>query len=335
MTQRYDFLLLPQFSHLGLALATEPLFLANWLSGKRLYRWSTASLDGRPVRTSAGQDVSVDMAIDATSDCDGLFVLASFGPKKLSRDRRLLDLLRRHARHGTLIGGLETGSEALARAGLLDGYRAAIHWDNVDAFQEVYPRVSVSTRLYELDRNRITSAGAIANLDMMLHLIATQHGNGLADEIAQHLLRGPVREASEAQDTRVGRQDVRIGQRLGEAVALMQDTLEEPIACADIARNLGLSLRQLERNFAARFGMTPARYYRMLRLNHAHNLLQQTDMTVTEVALRSGFAAPEHFTRCYRQQFGETPSRDRQQIPGAPVARRLSETRDRTDRRPS
>lgn len=316
----YRFLLLDDHSTLGVSLMSEPLFLANWLLGREAYAWSLVSLDGRPVRSSSGTMQPVDGAAEDTPEQDPLFVVASFNGKRVTSDPALLSLLRRRARHGGMLGGIETGSEALARAGLLDGYLAAVHWDNAGGFREMFPRVSVSNRSFEIDRQRATSAGALANLHLMAALIAADHGDTVVREIMRHLLVQPLDENAEFQgpDTRAGGSVV--ARRVHEAVAMMQDNLETPLTCPEIAATLNVSLRQLERNFVDTFGVTPKRYYLVLRLNRAHALLQQTDLSVTEIAVSAGFASTEHFSRAYRAQFGETPSRDRYQVTWAPVA---------------
>ena len=317
---RYQFLLLDEFSTLGVSLMTEPMFLANWLLGHQAYSWSMVSLDGQPVRSSSGSLQAVNGTVEDASAQDPLFVVASFDGKAVTSNSTLLNLLRHRARHGAMLGGIETGSEALARAGLLDGYLAAVHWDNAGGFREKFPRVSVSNRSFEIDRQRVTSAGALANLHLMAALIAEDHGDGVVREILRHLLVQPLDENAEFQgpDTATGGSIV--ARRVHDAVSMMQDNIETPLTCPEIASALSVSLRQLERNFIDTFGVTPKRYYLVLRLNHAHALLQQTDLSVTEIAVSAGFASTEHFSRAYRSQFGESPSRDRQQVTWAPVA---------------
>src|SRR5262245_59957256 len=122
-------LLLPSFSHLGLGAIVEPLFVANWLTGRQLYRWRTLSLDGKPVRTSSDLPVPADAGIADAAEFDTLYVLASFDVKRLTRDRGLKAWLRRVARHGATIGAVETACEVVAAAGLLDGRKVAVHWD--------------------------------------------------------------------------------------------------------------------------------------------------------------------------------------------------------------
>lgn len=319
-TQRFQFLLLEEHSALGVSLLSEPLFLANWLLAQKAYDWLLTSLDGGSVRASSGKMQPVDAPVDALPHDEPLFVVASFNGKAVTSDSQLLSMLRRRARHGALLGGIETGSEALARAGLLDGHRAAVHWDNAEGFREMFPRVTVSNRSFEVDRNRVTSAGALANLHLMASLIESDHGPGVVREILRHLLISPLGESGEFQRPEAGDGGSVVHRRVRAATVMMQEHLETPMSCPEIAGSLSVSLRQLERNFVDTFGMSPKTYYRVLRLNHAHALLQQTDLSVTEVAISTGFTSIEHFSRAYRSQFGETPSQDRRQTPCAPVA---------------
>ncbi|MEQ8442106.1 MAG: GlxA family transcriptional regulator [Alphaproteobacteria bacterium] len=320
-TRRFQFLLLDEFSSAGLYLMTEPLFLANWLLGRDAYSWTILSLDGSPARSSSAMIHPVDGSMDDCRMDAPLFVLASFNGKALTGDRKLLALLRRLGRHGVLLGGIETGGEALAKAGLLNGYRAAVHWDNKIGFQEQFPDIDVTESGYEVDRSRITSVGGLSNLHLALHLIGEAHGSDLAAEVGRHLLVIPPGGA--APDLHGGTQRVREqsgSSRVRRATMLMKADLENPISCQDIADRLSISLRQLERDFLAHYGLTPKKYYKVLRLNHAHSLLQQTNLSVTEISVSAGFASSEHFSRAYRAQFGCPPSQDRRQVTDAPTS---------------
>lgn len=321
ITKRFQFLLLDEFAHAGLYLMTEPMFLANWLLGQEVYTWAFLSMDGNPVRSSSGMLQPVEGSID---DCrmDGpLFVMASFSAQEPTGDRKLLSQLRRMGRHGFLVGGIEMGSEALAKAGLLNGYRVAVHWENKIGFQERFPDTQVTDREFEVDRNRITSVGAVANMHLALHLIEEMHGAALVGEICRHLhLKGSDHQSADHPPGAPVMQDWQGERRVRQAIGLMKQDMENPYSCQEIADELGISLRQLERDFRTVHGLTPKRYYSILRLNHAHGLLQQTDLSVTEISVSTGFVSSEHFSRAYRAQFGCPPSQDRRQSTDAPAS---------------
>ena len=315
-------LLLPDFSQLGLAAVTEPLFVANWLSGRTLYRWQTVSLDGKAVRSSAGQKLPVDAGIGEASRFDLLLVLASFDVKRLTHDQSLKAWLRRVARHGATIGSIETASEVVAAAGLLDGLPVAVHWDNLQGFAESHPRCHAVSQLYTSTQDRLTCAGQSATLDMMLAWIARDADAALAAAVAAHLMLPTWRRGDEPQPVPGAKAAMRTNPALQRVVAIMEQQVEEPWTCGRIARRAGLSMRRMQRLFEKALGTTPVRHYQFIRLTRAHALLQQTDLSVTEIAISAGFGSLEHFCRVYRRQFGCRPRDDRRQSVTAPVLRR-------------
>jgi AraC family transcriptional regulator, carnitine catabolism transcriptional activator len=321
---KVGFLLLPEFSYFGLIAAVQPLFLANWRAQRARFSWQRLSLDGVGVRASNGGEVAVDGTLSARQHLDTLLVLACFDPKQHVGQSPLRAALRRAASAGTEIGGVETGSEVLADAGLLDGHVAAVHWENLDGFRERYPRVSAREQLFSAERGRLTCAGGTTVIELMLHLVRRECGRTLADEVAQEMLLGRPRPAAQRQlhgSTNVGGS---AGELVNAAVALMQRHLDEPLSGDELAQRLQVSARHLRRHFRRFTGSSTAAYYVGLRLSRAHNLLEQTDLSVTEVALTSGFRSLEHFSRVYRGTFGCAPSRDRRQTLTAPIYRRTS-----------
>jgi transcriptional regulator GlxA family with amidase domain len=323
-TQRVGFLLVPRFSMIALTAALEPLRTANQIAGRPLYEWHLMSPDGQPVGASNGVALIPHGGLADRESFDIVMVVAGTEPQK-GRDERVIAWLRRMAVTGARIGGISTGSYHLAWAGLLDGYRCTIHWEYLGAFTETFPELDVTTRLFEVDRKRFTSAGGTAPLDLALHLIGERHGAALATEVAEQFVHAQPRQAQTPQ-----RMDLR--QRLGvshpkllAAIATIEKTLAEPVSRSDLARGVGLSARQLERLFRLYLGRTPSQYYLEARLKHAQALLGQTSLPVLEVAIACGFASASHFAKCYRAQFGHSPRSERApriESPEAILARR-------------
>ena len=310
--RRLALLLLPEFSNLGLAAVIEPLFVANWLAQRPLFEWQSVSLDGKPVRASNGAELTVNGALASAGQCTSVFVLSSFEPLQTARNRVLIRWLQKLARVGVELGGIENGSLPLAQAGLLDHHPAAIHWDNLAGFQELFPKVRIAKGSFSFSRNRLTCAGAAAILDMMVAWIA-QHADGrIADEVARHLLLSDHggREPEQGDDV------------ISRARAMMQSHIDDPLSCESIAGRLNISLRQLERKFKQVMGRTLHAEYRLVRVERAHQYLQQTDLTVTEVAALTGFSSVEYFSKVYQRAFATRPSQDRRQATNAPVFRR-------------
>jgi AraC family carnitine catabolism transcriptional activator len=332
MLRKLAFLILPEFQNFGLAAAIEPLFIANWLARTPIFDWKSVSADGQPVRASNGAMVAVDGDLAAAEDCATVFVLASFDPAAVSRDRVVVRWLRRVARFGVEIGAIENGSYALAEAGLLDGHVAAIHWDNLVGFQERYPEIAAAAQLYAFSGARITCAGSSAILDMMVGWIARHGDDGLAAEVADHLLLGPPRPAETGQRRSLsGAGDNGSDSIVAQAQDLMRGHVDEPLPCADIASGLGLSLRQMERRFRRALDRSVLQEYQRIRIDRAHQLLQQTELSVTQIAFSCGFSSPEYFARQYRAAYGCPPSADRRQSTAAPVSRRTQPRRSSRD----
>jgi len=322
--RKVAFLVLPEYSNLGLAAATEPLFVANWLAQRTVFDWRVISVDGAPVRASNGRSTAVDGALDAAADAKTVFVLASFDSQHALAKPQAMRWLKRMARFGVEIGGIENGSVVLAAAGLLNDRPVAVHWDNIVGFQEQFPTTQPMTQLFVRQRERITCAGAAAILDMMVAWIGWHADRELAAEVADHLLLGKPRPGETVQrGGGVARESSDAATTLARAI--MSQHIEEPLSCGEIARRVGLSLRQLERRFKDQLGTSVLQQYRRIRIAKAHQLLQQTALSVTEVAFSCGFVSPEYFCRLYRSHFGCSPSSDRRQSTTAPVMRRTAD----------
>lgn len=308
--ETFAFLLLPRFSIMSLSGVLDPLRAANRLAESQIYDWRIISTDGEPVQSSSRVSVIVDAAMRDVERLPNLIIVTGFEPERYAT-KDVLGWLRRLDRQGCRMGAVSTGSHILARAGLLDGYRCTIHWENIDSFREAFPDIIVTEEVYEVDRNRFTASGGTAALDMMLGLIALRHGRALATGVAEQFIHERIRDNRDHQRMALRR---RLGvphPKLLAAVELMEQNLEEPLTRAELARRASLSTRQLERLFAKYLNRTPTRYYLELRLARARALLTQTTMPVLDVALACGFVSASHFSKCYRERFNRTPREDR------------------------
>ena len=307
------FFLVPGFSMIAFASAVEPLRLANRVAGRTIYVWRAYSADGNPVSASNSFRAMADAAIGDATSPQVLIVCSGIGAEHY-RNEALSAKLRYLARHGTLLGAVCTGSYVLARAGLLDGYRCTIHWENLPGFLEEFPDIEVIPELYEFDRNRLTCSGGTAALDMMLNFIARHLGHDIAASIADQLMHHRIRSGYEDQRMELRARLNIAHPRLLQAIACMEANLEEPLSFVELARTVRLSPRQLERLFRKHLNRSPTRYYLGLRLDRARFLLLQTSLSVLDVALTCGFVSASHFSKCYREHFGWTPSDERRSL---------------------
>ena len=304
------FYLVPEFPLMAFASAIEPLRSANRLRGERLFDWRLYSRDGAPVRASNGVDIAVHATIDDGAALDVLLVCA--GTRDAGNgDVALAKWLRGLARRGTAIGGISLGAYVLARAGLLDGRRCALHWESLAAFAEQFPRIKTVSDIFVVDGNRRTCSGGTAALDMMLHLITEREGRSLANDVSEQFIHPRIRGTHDPQ--RMGIQN-RVGvanAKLIAAIGMMEAGNDEPRPVQDIAAEVELSPRQLERLFAKYVRASPSRYYLKLRLDRARAMLLQTTKPILDVAVACGFASASHFSRCYRTVYGRRPSDER------------------------
>jgi len=305
------FLLITDFALLPYASAVEPMRAANRLSGRALYRWSHVSIDGQPATTSSGIAIPADHVVGTPEHFDYLVVCAGGNPTTFQHPQTFA-WLRQLARRRVKLAGISGGPYILARANVLDGYRFTIHWEHAPAFIEDYPDLDLRRSLYEIDRDRLTSSGGTAPLDMMHAVIAREHGSELALAVSEWFLQTHVREGA-------GPQRMPLRERLGishapllRVVGRMEQSLENPLSRAELARTANVSLRQLERLFRHHLGRSLGEHYLALRLDRARELLRQTSLSVLEIALACGFVSASHFSRGYRQRFGHPPRAERE-----------------------
>lgn len=308
--KRFVFVLLQDFTLLSFSAALDCLRLANRMSNKTLYEWKVIGEGGETVSCSSGLAFQLDDDL-VELHRDDVLVVCGGANVQVATTKPLLNWLRREARRGIPVGGLCTAAYVLARAGLLDGKRATIHWENQDSFIEDFDDVSLTKSVFTLDGNRMTTAGGTASIDLFLRLIARDHGDELATSVADQQIYSAIRTDQDTQRLSV---PTRIGVRhpkLSQVIQMMEANIEEPISPALLAQEVGMSTRQLERLFRRYLNRSPKRYYMELRLQKARNLLMQTDMSVINVALACGFASPSHFSKCYRSHYETTPYRER------------------------
>lgn len=304
------FLMVAEYTMITLANAIAVLRAANRESGHELFRWSVLTLDGNAVFSSDFLELKPDGGRELIAALDCLMVC---GGERIERhcDEPLLETLRATAKRQIPLGGLCTGSYALATAGLLEGYRCTVHWENMVGMQEKFPDLQVTSRLFVIDRDRYSCSGGVSSMDLMLNIISAMHGNKLVQKVSELLMYERVRTERDAQ--RVPLQHL-IGAsqpKLIDAVALMEANIEEPLSLDEVAEYVNISRRQLERLFHKYLHCAPSRYYLELRLHRARLLLLQTGMPVIDVAISCGFSTAPHFSKCYSELYGKPPRDER------------------------
>lgn len=309
-TAHFTFLLLENFSHLAFSCALEPLRIANLVSGEPLYRWTLSSENATSATCSNRSVTLVDRGLDPLPRGEQLFVVSGIHVQHHTTPA-VLNHLRRERARGTPINAICSGAYVLALAGFLDNVEAAIHWGFHDLFAEKFPAVRLVRNVFVANQKFMTSSGGTAAADLMLHLIARDHGSGLATAVADQMVYNAVREGSAAQRVSLRSRHGTRSPRLTHAIQIMQDNIENPLAPCEVAQQLGISTRQLERLFGKYLNTSPKRYCIEMRLHRARHLIVQSEQSMAEVAMACGFNSTSHFSKTFRSRFGISPFRQR------------------------
>jgi transcriptional regulator GlxA family with amidase domain len=307
--EQTGFLLLPGFALMSFASATEPYRAANLLAGRPLYRLRFFG-EGDAVASSSGVLVPVEPLPSRNSGLEVLFVCAGGAPGQWQRPE-VHNCLRRAATDGVRLGGISGGPFILAAAGLLSKRRFTVHWEHAPTLAEAFPNLTPEQARFVIDGDRLTCGGGIAPLDMMHALIAGRLGAGFARRVSDWFLHTEIGVPE-------GPQRASATERYGvyhpvliRVLEKMAGTVEGPLSRATMARFAGVSPRHLDRLFAELLGSTFSSHYRNLRLDHAMQLVQQSPLTILEIAFASGFSSAGHLSRQFKARFGTTPRRTR------------------------
>lgn len=305
--RRIAILVLPKFSHLTLGAVVEPMRVANKVARRVLYEWELVGSKSGIIEGSNGIGVMIHADITRARPFNTLFVVSSFDVYE-AISPAINHFVRSAARNCDLVGGFETGAYVLAAAGVLDGYRATSHWEDLDDFQERYRRVDVVSDRFVIDRNRFSTGGALPALDFMLELVRQDHGLALSITVSGVFIYDQDRSASEPQHAvstaHLGSHD----RKLAEAISYMETNIEMPLSVESIAKKVGIGARELQRRFSMRLGTTPLRFFNDMRLSIGYRLLEHTDRTVEEIAVSCGFESGSAFARAFRARFNRAPT---------------------------
>jgi len=314
-------LVMPGFSHLALHSYIEPLRIANALSKKPLFRWQVVGIDGRAVVGANGLPVPVDVTIEAlnnrgtgNANIDQLVIVAG-EPVDTQFSSLLHGFLRMAARCGIGISAIGTATWLLAKASLLGDSRCTIHWSKLAAFSEVFRKPHIRDCLFVKDGQYSTCAGELAAFDLAVDLVASHAGGSIAREVCRHAIVEGQRSGSNRQTGPSGMAFVGVSESLAAAIRIMEENIEFPLSMSEVSKRVGVSRRQLERLFGTYVGISPAKHYLKLRIDHAKRLIEGTRLPLVDIAIASGFVSASHFSKCFRNVHGIAPQELRLSVP--------------------
>ncbi len=309
------FVVIPRFNMLTVTGLIEPLRVANYLLPSALYSWDYRSPHGNRVVGSNGMALDcfeLDQQGNQTPDLT--FVCGSWGAEHF-KDTRLTNWLRKEARRGAELVGVEMGVYLLARAGLLENKTITTHWSLKAGLEEEFPDIDIREQLYTHDGKIHSVAGGSASIDFALRLVARDHGETLASEISNQLLHHSSRPATASQRLAATEITRELHPLVKQALELVETSIEEPLTVPTICTALGASQRNLERLFKREVGCSIVQYSRLVRLQYARVLLSSTRLSIREVSVACGFNSLPYFSHSFLKCFGRKPSQYRQAWP--------------------
>lgn len=315
--------LVPGFSQLCLSSFIDPLRVANAISGRDIFRWRLVGEDGAPVECASGIDVCVTGDIREETKrvrlgrLPGAMVICADEGVERQRTVGIRSLLRLCARRAVPLFGLGTGTWILAESGLLSDASCTIHWAKLAALSETFDCLRVSDALFVRHRDTVTCAGELAAFDLAVSLIEQRGGPDLARAVCRVVMADRWRDGASCQTIPAGLRYSGTSGKLIETIRIMERAVDGAVPLSRIAREVGLSRRQVERLFRQFLATTPSRYYLDLRLARARQLIESTDMRVVDIAIACGFLSVSHFTGRFKKRFGASPSKMRRT--GCPV----------------
>ncbi len=316
---RVGFILLEHFSMMAFTAAVDALVTANLVRTAPLFSFCTFGLNSLTVKSDLALDISTSgelaqLPLEGEEALDILIVCGGYRCS-LAEQPPLTANLKAAARHNIILGGLWNGAIALAHAGLLDQLGCALHPDNHAFARERFEQVKVSDRVLVVEDRRVTSAGPNSALEMLLALIEQVQDKATVRAIREILSCDQVADSDEARLT-LPADDPSFPETLRNLLRLMSSNIEEPLSVDELASFVGVSRRRIERLFQTHMETTPSRYYLELRITHARRLLLQSDDTIVNIAVACGFLSSTHFSHCFKDYFGISPSQARQKQRG-------------------
>ncbi len=309
---RVTLLVLPESSMMSLASALDPMRAANRISGRVLFEWRIATLNNKPARLTCDLSVDPDTTLDFDSGGDVLIVIASFNQQQHAGPAHL-KLIRRIARNFRAIGGIEAGSWILARCGLLEQRAATTHWEDLEEFRTHFPGVDLRPDRYVVDEPVFTTGGASPTFDLILYLIRKRYGYPLAMEVSSVFIYDGRQSAAEAQPLVSLGMLERREPRVAAAIRVMEQHVDDILSIEQVAAQVDLSVRMLEYLFRETMSLSPAAYYRRLRLQIARRMVVDTRLQLQEIAIRTGFNSLSSFSRQFKQHYRQSPGECRKQ----------------------
>ncbi|MEO0400677.1 MAG: GlxA family transcriptional regulator [Pseudomonadota bacterium] len=311
--RQFAFLLTPQFALLAFANVVDGLRAANGVLNRTAYRWNAYGLEKQAQKVEASCGLTIDAGpLEEALNADVICVCGGNNSVGLA-DTGLKGVLREALRRGRTVGALSDASFLLADAGLFDGRRSTIHWRFQHAYRERFADLDIRSSLFEIDGPVFSCAGGASALDLILRMIMADHGARAASLVAENFLHDQMRASDQQNRLSLVFNGAKKNPDLVRAIFLIEANLEAPLSIDELSTRLNIDNRQLGRLFQRYLGVSPSEFYRERRLERAKQLLDQSSMSITEIAASCGFASGSHLSKLFHRRYGATPAQHRRQ----------------------
>ena len=299
-------LILPASSLLTVASTIDPMRAANRIAGKEIFHWKIVSPRGLAVELTCGISLPVTGRFSDSDKGDLLIIIGGFSALDQALPVTPIRLKRILPRFANVVS-IEGGTWLLAKTGLLDGNKATTHWEDLESFSTEFSNVDVVANRYVIEGKYVTVGGASPSFDFLLAFIEEKFSAALAFDVSSVFIYASVSHATDPQPfVSFGRLAER-EPRVAKAIRLMEQRIENPITIAAIAKQLRISTRRLETLFNFHLGSSPAAFFNRLRLKSAERLLKDTNLSVQEIGLRTGYSSTASLSRSFKKFSGQSP----------------------------
>ncbi len=308
--RRVGLLLINNFALMSYASTVEPMRAANLLSGQALYKIEHLCSGDSIATSSGGINFEATLKLKDATKLDILFVIAGGNPS-IFENEEIFATLRKLATRGVVLGGVSAGPYILATSGVMNDRRMTVHWEHAPSLIERLPDLLVTRSLYVMDRDRLTCAGGTSPLDMMHALITNHHGAQFARNVSDWFMHTEVRPAGGQQRAGLVERHNTTNASVIKTIEVMENHLADPLSLNQLANLCNLSPRQLNRVFKTNIGLGTMQFYTELRLNQSRKLCEQSTLSITEIALATGFSSTSYFSSKFSSHFKISPSEAR------------------------
>lgn len=316
MRRRIEILAYPNVQVLDITGPLQVFASANDLCRLRgkpePYVLATVAAHSR-ITTSAGLSLATEDIPASGTPLDTLIVPGGYGIDRACLDTDLVSFVQTRAARARRVSSVCSGAFLLATAGLLDGRRAATHWQRCDEFRERFPQVRLEPDpIYVRDGNIWTSAGVTAGIDMALAMLQEDLGRDLTLAVARQLVVFLKRPGGQSQFS----SGLALQERsdlFDDLHAWMMQNLNRTVTLEDLATRAGMSPRTLSRRYKQETGRTPMRALEELRLERVRQLMEQ-GAHVGQAARHCGYGTEETMRQAFHRRYGISPQAYRERF---------------------